>query len=146
MQPCSMPFSTNADLWCYDNLLSSLKTADFYDSTSLLCRGIAPPTRQALQLRCFQLECCMPYNQSSLPYVQDLRSKRLRRIQHEEGEAVQSQEVNEDAEREVWLEQIALASLRAADRLSGIQQVCLILTPLIRSSKVSDFPPNETPP
>ena len=50
---------------------------------------------------------------------------RLRQIQHEDGEAAQSQAVDEDAEREIWLKQIALASLRAADKLSSIQQVCL---------------------
>lgn len=71
-----------------------------------------------------------------LPYAQDVRSSRLRRMQHEDGEAAQSQGVDEDSERETWLNQIALASLRAADRLSSIQQVCLSLTPLYCSSKV----------
>ena len=60
-------------------------------------------------------------------------------MQHEDEEAVQSQGVDEDSERETWLNQIALASLRAADKLSSIQQVCLILTPLYYSAKVSAF-------
>ena len=72
-----------------------------------------------------------------LPYAQDLRSSRLRRMQHEDEEAVQSQGVDEDSERETWLNQIALASLRAAEKLSGIQQVCLILLPSCCQSRVS---------
>ena len=56
-------------------------------------------------------------------YLQDLRSRRLRQIQQEDGDADEPQGNNEDAERENWLKQIALASLKAADRLSSIQQV-----------------------
>ena len=71
-----------------------------------------------------------------MPYVQDLRSSRLRQMQYEDGQTAQSQGGDKDAERETWLKQIALASLRAADRISGIQQVCLILMPLYCSSRV----------
>ena len=56
--------------------------------------------------------------------LQDLRSRRLRQIQQEDGDAEEPQGSSEDAERESWLKQIALASLKAADRLSGIHQVC----------------------
>ena len=61
-----------------------------------------------------------------LPDVQALRSGRLRQMQHEDGEAMQPQGADEDVQRGTWLKQIALASLTAADRLSGIQQVCRI--------------------
>ena len=56
--------------------------------------------------------------------MQALRSRRVRQVQQEEGDAAERQDSNEDAERETWLKQIALASLKAADRLSSIQQVC----------------------
>ena len=79
----------------------------------------------------------MPYNQSSLPYVQDLRLSRLRRMQHEDTEAMQSWEADEDVEREIWLKQLALASLRAAEQLSGIQQVCPRSKPLLCQSRTS---------
>ena len=72
-----------------------------------------------------------------LPYVQDLRLSRLRRMQHEDTEAMQSWEADEDVEREIWLKQLALASLRAAEKLSGIQQVCLILVALYCQSTLS---------
>lgn len=56
-------------------------------------------------------------------WLQDMRSRRLRQIQQEDGDGDEPQG-DEDAERETWLKQIALASLKAADRLSSIQQVC----------------------
>ncbi len=56
--------------------------------------------------------------------MQALRSRRVRQVQQEEGDAAEQQDSDEDAERETWLKQIALASLRATERLSSIQQVC----------------------
>ena len=72
-------------------------------------------------------------------------------MQHEDGEAVQSREADEDVERETWLKQIALASLRAVDKFSGIQQVCHILMPLYcqvvpkQSARPEAITPDETP-
>ena len=57
------------------------------------------------------------------PVVQDMRSRRLRQIQREDGDAEEPQASSEDHERETWLKQIALASLKAADRLHSINQV-----------------------
>ncbi len=59
--------------------------------------------------------------------MQDLRSRRLRQIQQDEGDAEEPQGGDEDAERESWLKHVALASLKAADRLSSIHQVCIAL-------------------
>ena len=67
--------------------------------------------------------------------LQDLRSRRLRQIQQEEGDAEEPQAGDEDAERESWLKQIALASLKAADRLSSIHQVCTAL--VLRAAQMS---------
>ncbi|CAK0786976.1 hypothetical protein CVIRNUC_010192 [Coccomyxa viridis] len=78
-------------------------------------------TRRAQKIQRFQLVKAIKAELDGLK-MQDVRSSRLRRMQHEDGEAAQSQGVDEDSERETWLNQIALASLRAADRLSSIQQ------------------------
>lgn len=53
-------------------------------------------------------------------YMQDLRSKRLRELEAEEG----SGSADEEFERDVWLTQIHLRTLKAANLLGSLKQVC----------------------
>jgi hypothetical protein len=50
-------------------------------------------------------------------------------MQQDSGYTAEREGGSEDTEREIWFEQIALASLKAADRLLSIQQVCLPAAP-----------------
>ena len=45
-------------------------------------------------------------------------------MQQESEDTAERERGSEDTEREFWLKQIALASLKAADRILSIQQVC----------------------
>ena len=56
--------------------------------------------------------------------MQEMRSRRLKQMQQESGDTAEREGASENNEREAWLKQIALASLKAADRLLSIQQVC----------------------